>query len=135
LDVSIEASNLDPSPTLNATLEIALQGGTVVPHQVTILLNDNEVGDLEFYGQNRGVLEIGISHSLLTEGENKITLIPQGGEPDVPNISFVDYIQLTYWHTFVADDNVLKFQAEGGKKVTIAGFSRPKIRVIDYTDR
>ena len=46
----------------------------------------------------------------------------------------MDYIQLTYWHTFAADDNVLKFQAEGGKQVTIEGFSRPKIRVVDYTD-
>ena len=46
----------------------------------------------------------------------------------------MDYIQLTYWHSFAADDNVLKFQAEGSKQVTIEGFSRPRIRVVDYTD-
>jgi len=131
LDVLIGASNLDPSPSLKATLEIALQGGTVVLHRVKVLVNDIEAGDVEFFGQSREVFEIEVPHSHLREGENKITLIPQGGTSDV---SLVDYIQLTYWHSFVADDNVLKLQAEGSKRVTIKGFSRPGIRIVDYTD-
>ena len=131
LDIFIGAPNLDPSPSVNATIEIALQGYTVELHRIKILLNDTEVGVVEFFGQNLVVSEIEVFHSLLREGENKITLIPQGGETDV---SVVDYIQLTYWHSFAADDNVLKLQAEGNKRVTIKGFSRPKIRVVDYTD-
>ena len=48
LDVFIGASNLDPSPSLNATIEIALQGYTAELHRVKILLNDNEVGTWNF---------------------------------------------------------------------------------------
>ena len=131
IDIFIGAPKLDPSPSLNATIEIALQGYTAELHRIKILLNDTEVGTVEFFGQNLEVFQIEVPHSLLIEGENKVRLIPQAGETD---ISVVDYIQLTYWHRFTADDNVLKFQAEGNKRVTIKGFSRPKIRVIDYTD-
>jgi hypothetical protein len=131
LDVFIGASNLDSSSHLNATLEIALQGVTVVPHSIKILLNDVKVRDVELFEQSREVFEIEVPQSHFREGENKITLIPEGGEPDV---SVVDYIQLTYWHSFAVDDNVLKFEAEGSKRVTIEGFSRPRIRVVDYTD-
>jgi hypothetical protein len=131
IDVFFRISNLDPSPSLNATIEIALQGYTEELHRVNILLNDTEVGTVEFFGQNLGVFQIKVLHSLLKERENKIRLIPQAGKTDV---SVVDYIQLTYWHSFVAEDDVLKFQAEGGRQVTIEGFTLPKIRVIDYTD-
>jgi hypothetical protein len=131
IDIFIGAPKLDPSPSLNATIEIALQGYTAEFHSVKILLNDSEVGTMEFFGQNLEVFQIEVPHSLLMDGENKVRLIPQAGETD---ISVVDYVRLTYWHSFAADDNVLKFQAEGNKRVTIKGFSRPKIRVIDYTD-
>jgi len=131
IDVFIGAPNVDPSPSLNATIEIALQGYTAELHSVKILLNDTEVGTAEFFGQSLEVFQIEVPHSLLIEEENKVRLIPQAGETD---ISVVDYIQLTYWHSFVADNDVLKHQSDGGKRVTIKGFSRPKIRVIDYTD-
>ena len=134
LEVYIGAPNLDPSSPLDATLEIALQGVLDAPHSIKVLINDADAGYLEFSGQNRQVFEIEFPQSNFVEGANKITLIPQGGEPGVPDVSVVDYIQLTYWHTFTADDDVLKLQADGGKRVTIKGFSSPKIRVIDCTD-
>jgi len=104
IDIFIGAPKLDPSPSLNATIEIALQGYTAEFHSVKILLNDTEVGTVEFFGQNLEVFQIEVPHSLLIEGENKVRLIPQAGETD---ISVVDYIQLTYWHRFTADDNAL----------------------------
>ena len=50
------------------------------------------------------------------------------------DISLVDTIRLTYWHTYRADDNGLRFTARGGSGVSIDGFSDSSIRVFDITD-
>jgi hypothetical protein len=60
-----------------------------------------------------------------------VVLTGQLGEQD---ISLVEAIRLTCWHTFRADDDALRFHATGGQRVTIAGFSNAAIRVLDITD-
>jgi hypothetical protein len=98
---------------------------------VKVLLNNDEVGEIAFEGQSKGLLQVEVPQALLLEGENLATLIPQGGEMDV---SLVDSIRLTYWHSYTADDNGLRLTAQGGSYLAIDGFSHPKIRVIDITD-
>jgi len=130
VDELISVSHIDPSPPGDALLEIALQGGTEFYHQVKILLNDVEVGEVFVDGQDWGAVEISIPHSLLLEGDNIITLTAQGGSSDV---SFVDYIRLTYQRTYAADDDALRFTARGGDRPTITGFSSASVRVMDIT--
>ena len=50
------------------------------------------------------------------------------------DVSLVDTIRLTYWHTYTADDNGLRLTAQGGSHLTVDGFSNPKIRVFDITE-
>jgi hypothetical protein len=135
VDKVLNILHADPAPTGNAGLEVSLQGMTYGPHWVKVWLNGVKVGDVGkdevFDGQSNKVKTFKIPQSVLLEGDNLITLIAQGGETDV---SFLDYIRLTYWHTYTADDNALKFTVQGGKRVSIGGFSNSGVRVIDITD-
>jgi hypothetical protein len=131
VDQLLNLQHLDPAPSEDAFLEVVLQGATNTSHRVKVLVNDEEVGEVAFEGQSRGVLQGEVPHSLLLEGDNVVSFIPQGGEMDV---SLVDSIRLTYWHSYTADDNGLRLMAQGGNHLTVNGFSHPKIRVIDITD-
>ncbi|MEK6303498.1 MAG: C25 family cysteine peptidase [Acidobacteriota bacterium] len=118
-------------PAEHATLEIALQGVTYVPHIVALQLNGSDVGQLAFQGQAHEVSTFQIASSLLTEGINQISLVARGGPSDV---SLVDYVRLTYQHSFTIDDDRLKFSAPAGQPVTIRGFTSESIRILDVTD-
>jgi hypothetical protein len=125
-------SNLDPAPPGDALLEVVLQGVTGGAHRVKVLLNNEvEVGEVVFEGQMKGTLQVEVPQPLLEEGDNLVTFIAQGGEMDV---SFIDSIKLTYWHTYRADNDSLGFTAQGGEQVSIDGFSNSNIRVFDITD-
>jgi hypothetical protein len=131
VDRLLEVKHLELATSEDALLEVVLQGATNVSHRVIVYLNETEVGEIAFEGQSRGVLQGEVAHSLLLEGDNVVSFIPLGGEMDV---SLVDTIRLTYWHTYTADEDALKFTAQGGRELTVDGFSHPGVRVIDITD-
>jgi predicted extracellular nuclease len=115
----------------SATLEVALQGVTASAHQVKILLNGSPIGVATFEGQNSYVAKLPIPQALLREGENVVNLAAQASEADT---SLVDYYQLTYQHSFTADNNALRLTAAGKQQVTIDGFTASTVRVFDVTD-
>jgi hypothetical protein len=131
VDQLLGVKHLDLAASEDALVEVVLQGGTNVSHRVEVSLNNHEVGEVVFEGQSKGLFQVEVPQSLLLEGDNLVTLIPQGGEMDV---SLVDSIRLTYWHTYVADDNALKLTAQGGSHLTLGGFSSSRVRVFDITD-
>jgi peptidase C25-like protein len=114
-----------------AMLEIALQGVTYVPHIISLKLNGHDVGQLAFQGQARGVSTLQVSPSLLREGINQVALVARGGPSDV---SLIEYIRLTYQHSFTVDEGKLKFTAIAGQPVTIGGFTSESVRIFDVTD-
>lgn len=114
-----------------ATLEVALQGITTASHKVRVVLNDVAVGFVTFDGQKAGISRIPVSQSSLRDGDNSVQLIAEGGDPDV---SLVDFIKINYWHSYAADNDVLRFTAKAGERVTIRGFSSSAIRVLDLSD-
>jgi hypothetical protein len=129
----LETWNLDQAAPENALLEIVLQGGTEGTHRVKVYLNTVEVGELVFVGQAKGTLSTEVPQSLLLEGENLLTLEvqAQGEELDV---SVIDTIRLTYWHTYTAENDFLKFTAPGGSYLYVDSFSHSGIRVVDITE-
>ena len=131
VDQILELQHLDRTTTEDALLEVVLQGATDTPHRVKVLLNEAEVGEIVFEGQRKGTLKVEIPQSMLEEGENLVSLVAMGDEMDA---TLLDTIRLTYWHTYTADDNGLRFTAQGGSHLTVDGFSNPKIRVFDITD-
>jgi hypothetical protein len=131
VDQMLTLQNIDTSTTALATLEVALQGATLAPHLVRVQLNGTDVGTLSFDGQTEGLARLKLSQRLLKEGANLVTLVAEGGQND---FSFVDYIRISYWHTFTADGDALQLTTPGKQQVTIGGFTSSAIRVLDVTD-
>jgi hypothetical protein len=130
VDQALTLRHIDTAAS-EASLEVALQGVTSLPHRVEVQVNGARAGQVDFDGQKAGVGRFSIPQALLKEGGNTVTLIAHGEESDV---SLVDYVHITYQRRFIADDDALRFTAGGNKGVTVEGFSSPGIRVFDITD-
>ncbi len=113
----------------SATLEIALQGAAYKSHQVKVFLNNSSVPLTTIEFQNRDHVVVRVSMSALQEGDNKLQFSGASGD-----LSLVDYVRLTYAHTYMADGNALSFNATGGQVVSVGGFSTSQIRLLDITD-
>jgi hypothetical protein len=124
-------SHLARTSESDAELEIALQGVTYTSHRVNIELNGAWVGELTFNGQSHGTLRVNVAQSLLREGENIVRLSTVGGQSDV---SLVDYVRVSYQHTYTADSDSLKLTATGREQIIVDGFTSKTIRVFDVTD-
>jgi hypothetical protein len=131
LDQILELRHLDLSASGDALLEVRVQGATDLSHRVALLVNGVEVGTLSWEGQTLKAAVFSLPQSSLMEGENLVSLVPLGGEMDV---SVLDSIRLTYWRLYRAYGDELRFEAQGGTRVTIDGFSTSGVRVFDITD-
>ncbi|HEX9638719.1 MAG TPA: C25 family cysteine peptidase, partial [Acidobacteriota bacterium] len=127
---SLSLQHLDSAPAGLARLELALQGATQGTHRVGVWLNGVGLTTVTFEGQTLRQVSLPVSQTQLQEGANWVTLAAQNGEGDV---SLLDFIRLSYWHTFSADGDLLRFSASGGQQITVDGFSSPTIRVLDIT--
>lgn len=126
---TFDVSNLASSG--NVAMTVAIQGATLTNHRVSVAVNGAQVGTLEFTNQNVGTATFNLPLSAIHAGSNEVVLLASTDDLD---ISFLDYIDLTYPHTYAADANALRFPATGSREVTVSGFSGPDIRVIDVTD-
>ncbi len=134
--------HLDATAPGEALLEIALQGVTDLPgigpdHRVKVMLNGAQAGRIMFDGRQHSIEKITVPQDLLREGANVVTLIAEGGLSD---ITLVDYVRVTYWHTYSADQDALRMtlaaqaSAVANQSQTINGFSNRSIRVLDITN-
>ncbi|MBC7929968.1 MAG: hypothetical protein H7Z38_05305 [Rubrivivax sp.] len=113
-----------------ATLEVALQGVTAGAHEVRVLLNGAEVGALSFDGRENKAESFNLKAAQLREGANEVQLVSSASS----DISLTDYIRITYQHLYRAEEDALRFSAEAGRQVRVAGFTSPNIRIVDVTD-
>lgn len=114
------------------TVEVSLQGVTNnQQHIVTVNLNGAALGELSFFGQALAQASFALPAGVLTNGTNTISLTSQMGSND---ISLVDYVDVSFPHTFTAESDFLKFTAQSGQSVTIGGFVAPPTRLVDVTD-
>lgn len=131
VDQELTLKHLAAASSGQAALEVALQGVTNVPHRVRIEVNGKSAGEMSFDGQVARVTRFELPQSQFKDGQNVIRLTPLAGASDV---SLVDYIRVTYWHTFTAESDLLRFTATGKQIVTVDGFSSSQIRMFDVTD-
>lgn len=127
---SINISNLESTAAGPARLEIALQGISLLPHQVNIQLNNQSLGSLNYFGQEHAVQSFDVPITLLQNGANTVSFSPVAGGGS----SLIDYARITYPHAYRADGGKLKFNLRGTQSLSIDGFSTPNVRLIDYTD-
>ncbi len=136
---TINTPNPDPTALAPARLEIALQGINQAFHQVSIEFNGVNVGSFPgFFGFDPSsgghpVQVFNIPASQLNNGANTVRFVvtqPQSGS----DLSIVDYVKLTYPHSFKTDSGSLKFSLRGSQSRTVDGFATPLVRLIDYSD-
>ena len=134
-EVTLTLTRLDPAAPSAAQIEVRLQGvttdDTVAPdHRVTVSVNDVGVGQLLFDGRELGVQRFAVPHAVLREGNNTVRLIGEG----TVDFSLVDTVSLSYWHTYQADADRLRFTVEGPRSIRVSGFASGAIHVLDITD-
>ncbi|MFL6277533.1 MAG: C25 family cysteine peptidase [Blastocatellia bacterium] len=117
--------------TAPATLEVTMQGMTLMPHRVNVMLNGEAVGDLAFESQAAAALRVNLPPAKLREGDNDIQLIAGGGSTDV---SLIDTIRISYERGYRADGDALACTAQAKAAVTLSGFSSAELRVMDVTE-
>jgi Peptidase family C25/Fibronectin type III domain len=131
VDQTLMLARVNNGAAGTATLEVSLQGATLQPHIVQVEINGHNLGTLTFGGQAAASASFDVAHALLREGANTVRLTPMSGSGDV---SLVDYLRLSYQHYNTADGDALRFIANGKQAVTIDGFSKSTVRVLDITD-
>jgi hypothetical protein len=129
-DQAMTVSKLASAPS-PAMLEVSAQGVTVGAHQVRVQVNGFTVGTLAFSDQSLGKASFQVQQSRLREGDNVVRLTAIGGSGD---ISLVDKVRITYWHSYNAAGNELSLRAAAGQEVSIGGFTTKDVRVFDVTD-
>jgi hypothetical protein len=126
---TVPTPNLDPV-TGKGLFEITVQGLTLTPHSVTVLLNGNELGTLT--GANRDSMtgSFGITSNLLVSGDNIVRLVTSG----TGDYGLTDTIKITYSRRYVAVQNALNCYVPNYLQTRIQGFASSNIRVFDITD-
>ncbi len=127
----LHLTHLDPAPSGEARLVVNLHGVTSQTHPITVRLNDREVGSLTVAGRIPAAGEFTVPHRWLQPGANVVTLAGAGEERGV---SVVESVQLTYWRTYRAEDDLLRCTARDRQPVSLRGFTTDAIRVFDITD-
>jgi hypothetical protein len=130
VDQTLTVLNPETTGGETAHLEFALQGVNFVTHQYSVLWNGTAVGNVSFFGLGHTVQTIDIPASQLTSGVNTMRLVPSPGS----GVSIVDYIRLTYPHTYHADNDSLRFTLAPTQTGRVDGFSTSAVRVLDYSD-
>ena len=129
---AVQTLNIANLAAGEGTFEIALQGVTQgQQHDVTVMLNSATLGSVNFADQEDGKATFAIPAGVLTNGTNTITLTAQLGDND---LSVLDYINISFPHTFTAESDLLSFTADAGDTVTVGGFVHRPSRLIDITD-
>ena len=85
---------------------------------------------LDFGPLEHLVQTISIPVAQLQSGANTLTFT----KTSTGEVCIVDYVRLTYPHSFRADAGALRFNLRGTQSRQVDGFSTPSVRLIDYTD-
>ncbi|MFN2578346.1 MAG: C25 family cysteine peptidase [Pyrinomonadaceae bacterium] len=129
--VPLTIHNVETTSTAPAQLQIALQGVSIETHQVRVFVNGSLAGSITFADESSAVQTFSIPNSWLVEGDNAIKLVPVASSHDT---SVVDYIRISYAHSFRADGDSLQLSVKSTQDARIDGFTNANIRVLDVTD-
>lgn len=131
-----QLANLDETAG-PCSLELLLHGKTSTGH-VQVSVNGMQVDDFTWSGQEEITRTIDdIPAAYLMEGENTLTVEAvddSGGQ--AANIFYLNSFVLSYYDTFVAEDDQLRFTVAAGQTDTweISGFTTSDIALFDVAD-
>lgn len=138
-DYSLTLNNLSASAG-TATVHVRLKGRTDTQagsdHHTKIYLNNVEIDDQSWDGMNVFDHEVSVPHSYLNEGVNTVRIEAVGDTGATVDQVFVDWIEIDYFDTYVAEDDELLFSAPtaGTFQFKVSGFSSNGVNIFDITD-
>jgi len=127
--------NVETTSAATAQVTVALQGVSLQSHQVNVLVNGLLAGTISFAIQDAATQTFSIPVSWLVEGDNIVKLVPTACPcPPGHDSSVLDYVRISYPHSFKADNNSLQFSVKSTLAARIDGFTSQNIRVLDISD-
>jgi len=130
-NINLTLRNIEPTSTAPVQLTVSLQGLTLGTHQINVLVNGSPAGSISFPDQSSTVQTFSFPGAWLIDGNNVIKLAPASATADT---SLLDYIRVTYPHSFRAENDSLQFSLKATQSARVDGFSVGDIRVVDVTD-
>jgi hypothetical protein len=131
-DYSLTVNNISTTAS-PATVRVRLKGYTASNHRTKIYLNGHEIDDRTWSGQIIYDHQASAPHSHLNGGSNTVRV----EAVDIGlNQFYVNWIELDYWDTYVAENDELLFGAPsaGTFQFEVTGFSSDDVEVFDVTD-
>ncbi len=127
---TISLSHVDTAG-LQAQVEISMVGVTLQPHHVQVTLNGTPIGSIDYNSKEHPVKTFLVPATLIREGDNTMQFVAASGQ----DTNLVDYVRITYPHTYIADNDALSISVSSGATTKVAGFTSANVRVIDVTDQ
>jgi hypothetical protein len=125
----------------DATLRVALRGKTddyaVNPdHHTRVALNGVEISEALWDGQIEVQHRATVPQSVLAEGTNTLTAESVGDTGAAADSIYLNWFEVDYWDTFVAESDRLAFwqQGNGTYQFVVTGFSEDDISIFDISD-
>lgn len=116
--------------TANASIDVNIQGISLVAHQTKVFLNSVELGTITGSDYNGMSKSFSIPTSMLLEGANSLRLIT----PNSGDVSFFSALKINFARQYLARQNQLSFYVPNYKLSYAEGFTSPDVRVFDTTN-
>jgi hypothetical protein len=129
--LTMALKNVEQTSAATAQVTVALQGVSLSNHQVSVLVNDLPAGTINLSIQDAATRTFAFPVAWLVEGNNTVKLIAGGPGHDT---TLVDYVSISYPHSFRADNDSLRFSVKSTLAARIDGFTSPNIRTLDISD-
>jgi hypothetical protein len=120
-------------------MKVNVRAETSLAHQSRVYVNSNPtpVVDFSWQGQKEQTIDIpNISPDLFVNGNNTVKveeILPAG---TIVNRIYINWFEINYNDSYVAENNMLKFQGEGSGNVAfeVKNFSSSDVWIFDITD-
>jgi hypothetical protein len=138
-DYSLTLRNISTAAS-TTTVRVRLKGRTgtsVYPdHHTRIYLNGIEIDDQLWDGFRVYDHQVTVPHSYLNEGHNTVRVEGVGDTGAAVDQFYLNWIEVDYWATCVAESDELLFGAPGAGtfQFEVTGFSGADVGVFDVTD-
>jgi len=114
-----------------ASIDVTINGITLVSHQFRVTLNNVELGTLSGIGYNSISRRFDIPTSALRDGANSLQFVSLNGSGDV---SLFTSMKINFARRYQAEQNRLSFFVPNYKANYVENFTSPNIRVFDTTN-
>lgn len=131
---AFDLDHVAPTEASPAILSIQLWGFNEVGHRVRVELNNSRLATNDWSGFSANHPSLDFSPSLLLPGANRLTLyaLTNTAAPPGPTSQwYLNRFSLTYPRRYFANQGVLDCEANSNAVITIDGFTRPAITVLN----